>query len=1435
MKKLLTLLLAMIAASCLWAQSLTVTYTAGDIPTDQQSPWVGPSTCPGEITVTIPAGNWITGIDVAYDMTAQNGAYMSEQRSRLYSPTTMSGEDQYYTGVGGSIGTFSYNRTGINFANMASGNVVIQMDAGRTWGSTAPNDGCGTYYNKVDNNTWTMTVYYTPIPSCPAPFALTATNLTINSADLGWSTAGSETMWNIKYGAPGFNPLTEGTLVADVTTNPYNLTGLIPLTNYEFYVQANCGGGDLSDWGGPGAFQTPSATISGVYTINSALPTTGSNFNNFSDLATALNTGGLDGPLTANVVVGSGPYNEQIMIGDIIGSSAVNTITINGNGETLEYLSTNTNDRATLKLDGTDYVTVNNLVVKALGSVTGEFGWAVWLTNGADYNSFFNCDFIADQSATSINFAALVTSNSATSATTAGLAASYLTVQNCTTIGGYYGMIINGPTSAPFSADNVITDNEIKDFYLYGLYLRGQNNSLFENNEISRSTRTVLSTFYGIYMASDMSGTVITKNRVFDQAATGSSTSTSYGFYGTGVTATPGPDLLITNNLVYGFGGMNGTQYGMYLLTTNNVQIYHNTISLDNIAHTGTSLIRGIHHSGNAALIDIRNNIISVTSNSTGIKYCLYFAQTAANLPALTSNNNVLHMGATAGTNHIAFWNGAGGPSFTTLADWQVAGFDLNSVDADPLFTMPAMGNMMPQNPDVNNIGADLLAIVPDDFFGVARTITPDPGAIEFSPPSCLPVSNVSADNITTISASIAWTPGGAETLWNLKYGAPGFDPETEGTLISGITSNPYTLSGLDPATFYSVFIQSDCGGGDVGSWGGPVVFVTNCVAFDVPIFEDFNTASPPLLPVCWSNIVFHPTSSFPYCETTTLTVPYSDPVHIRMYNSATFNADAVVMLISPQIAVPLNTLQVNFWAKSGSSVESLLIGTMSDPTDAATFVQLTSIPLTATYEYYSYTLDSYVGTNEYIAFRHANSVATRYIYLDDIEIRVPPIFYSVNFGVVGANGTLVGEVDGVLLIDGDIVEEGSQVLFTATPDANYQIKEWKLNGVLVPGHTAPTYTIADLQENVNVTVEFEMISHAVTFGVVGLYGTLDAAVGGVPILSGDLVNQTSDIVFTATPDQDYRVKEWKQDGVVVPGHTDNVYTVQNLMAPVDVTVEFEEIPILPGDANGDGIIDVLDVTTIVAYIMGQNPDPFIFGAADVNGDGEINVLDIILTVNIILDAGGKTSRVINSLPADLILGDGLITLSSDGTLAGLQFEMNGWNRQFSNLQLALPGFEFVYTLENGILKGMIFSMNGSVIPQGALELITYEGKSEELQWNNAFGGNSNGERVQINTRDMFNRIEQLYEISAYPNPARENFAAVVYVPVASRINVKAIDANGHEYLIVREAVVEAGSSRYRSNVAGSLLPGTYILQLNAEPLRIPGTSIRKEVRIVVL
>lgn len=61
----------------------------------------------------------------------------------------------------------------------------------------------------------------------------------------------------------------------------------------------------------------------------------------------------------------------------------------------------------------------------------------------------------------------------------------------------------------------------------------------------------------------------------------------------------------------------------------------------------------------------------------------------------------------------------------------------------------------------------------------------------------------------------------------------------------------------------------------------------------------------------------------------------------------------------------------------------------------------------------------------------------------------------------------------------------------------------------------------------------------------------------------------------------------------------------------------------LLGDANCDGILNVLDIITTVNYVMGQNPQPFCPENADVNSDGIINILDIVNIVNLLL-GGGK-------------------------------------------------------------------------------------------------------------------------------------------------------------------------------------------------------------------
>lgn len=61
---------------------------------------------------------------------------------------------------------------------------------------------------------------------------------------------------------------------------------------------------------------------------------------------------------------------------------------------------------------------------------------------------------------------------------------------------------------------------------------------------------------------------------------------------------------------------------------------------------------------------------------------------------------------------------------------------------------------------------------------------------------------------------------------------------------------------------------------------------------------------------------------------------------------------------------------------------------------------------------------------------------------------------------------------------------------------------------------------------------------------------------------------------------------------------------------------------VIPGDANGDGIVNVTDIVEMVNYIMNKPSDKFVFAAADVNSDGLVNVTDIVCTVTIIMSSG---------------------------------------------------------------------------------------------------------------------------------------------------------------------------------------------------------------------
>jgi Dockerin type I domain len=57
-------------------------------------------------------------------------------------------------------------------------------------------------------------------------------------------------------------------------------------------------------------------------------------------------------------------------------------------------------------------------------------------------------------------------------------------------------------------------------------------------------------------------------------------------------------------------------------------------------------------------------------------------------------------------------------------------------------------------------------------------------------------------------------------------------------------------------------------------------------------------------------------------------------------------------------------------------------------------------------------------------------------------------------------------------------------------------------------------------------------------------------------------------------------------------------------------------VSVIPGDANGDGVVNILDMTKCAREILGLDA---LTPGADANGDGNVNVLDMTKIARIIL------------------------------------------------------------------------------------------------------------------------------------------------------------------------------------------------------------------------
>ncbi|MCX6209228.1 MAG: hypothetical protein NTZ59_06885, partial [Bacteroidetes bacterium] len=186
-----------------------------------------------------------------------------------------------------------------------------------------------------------------------------------------------------------------------------------PSSNY-YRCAVQCNGGAVV-YSTSILITTPSY-LSGTFTIDNALPTGGSNFASFGDAINAIKCG-INGPVVFNVVPHATPYQERFTIPDINGTSAINTLTIKGNGANLVYTTSDANNRVAVILNGADHIIIDSLNIDVSG---GTQGWAILLTNSADSNVISNCNITASVTSTNVGSAGIVYNGSSISGSTSG-------------------------------------------------------------------------------------------------------------------------------------------------------------------------------------------------------------------------------------------------------------------------------------------------------------------------------------------------------------------------------------------------------------------------------------------------------------------------------------------------------------------------------------------------------------------------------------------------------------------------------------------------------------------------------------------------------------------------------------------------------------------------------------------------------------------------------------------------------------------------------------------------------------------------------------------------------------------------------------------------------------------------------------------------------
>ncbi len=656
-----------------------------------------------------------------------------------------------------------------------------------------------------DESDWSATASFITPPSCPAPTAVTVSNITTTSADIAWTNGGEENAWTIDY---------NGTEIA-ATTNPFNLTGLNPSTSYTIKVKANCDADDESAWSTTTTFVTEceafALTETEPYSENfdSYTATYQNNANGVIPICWGTISNGSNANTLPRVSTSYVPTSSKGLNFRSGGNPSQNCGTIN-----IAYLPEFTNPQNaivtfTYRMESATQGTLSVGYVTDLDDVA-SFVSASSVTSST---SAANAEIIIPSTIPAgarIAFQWEETSNSYYDCGIDNLVVTMapacpkptaVTVSNITT------------TSADIAWTNGGSENA---------WIIDANGTEYEANDNPFTLSGLdAATIYTVKVKA-----ICSEEEESDWSATASFTTeceinTTFP-YVQDFEATTFPPICWSQSRTS--EGNSGYFYGIdypdgawaRYTSTNGDNSTAQAQLRDTRAGSVHALVTGAmdftYENGYFLSVDVYRNTSGTSSPNEGIRIFVNSEpEVNANATELAFISRNCTVASTVNSNIV----GA-----ETSTGWYTYELPITATGVNYIIFQ---GESQYGNPTyMDNVIVD-------------------------ETPTCPKPTGVTVSNITAHTADIAWTNGGTENAWIID--ANGTEYEAN--------DNPFTLTGLDAATSYTVKVKAICSEEDESYWSTTASFTTECetvvVTANNPFAEDFNTLTSGI-PSCWDN-----------------------------------------------------------------------------------------------------------------------------------------------------------------------------------------------------------------------------------------------------------------------------------------------------------------------------------------------------------------------------------------------------------------------------------------------------------------------------------------------------------------------------------------------------------------------------------------------------